>query len=149
MPKVRRRSLPPALLDHLAPTSRKCPWKVVQSFRRNDGLGEGELIKTFLMPGQVGWNKASLNSASRIDANRLPAAGQVTFFRLPTMHSSDLATSQRFTNRLQRQEKLKRCVGQRDETKSLVIAFGRLIFRVYKQTNAARRFKYLHELLHR
>ncbi len=74
MPKVRRRNLPPALLKHLLdriqdrsisanqlglladwldgqPEVPEGPW-----FKRFSGMivcGEGELVKTFLIPGQV------------------------------------------------------------------------------------------------
>lgn len=74
MPKVRRRNLPPALLQHLLDRVQdRCisatqlgllaEWLDVEPevplgpwFKRFPGMivcGEGELIKTFLVPGQV------------------------------------------------------------------------------------------------
>lgn len=74
MPKVRRQSLPPALFQHLLDRiqSRKIPATQLellakwldsepevpegQWFKRFSGMtirGEGELIKTFLLPGQA------------------------------------------------------------------------------------------------
>jgi hypothetical protein len=74
MPKVRRRNLPPALLAHLLDrvTRRHISVKSLQEladwlksepdvpegrwFKRFDGMilcGEGELVKTFLTPGQA------------------------------------------------------------------------------------------------
>ena len=74
MPKVRRRNAPPALFQHLLDRvqSRKIPasqlerlarWldgepevPEVQWYKRFSGMpvcGEGELIKTFLLPGQA------------------------------------------------------------------------------------------------
>ena len=74
MPKVRRQNLPPALLRHLLERiqSRKIPAKQLELlatwldaepdvpegywFKRFSGMtvcGEGELIKTFLLPGQA------------------------------------------------------------------------------------------------
>ena len=74
MPKIRRRNLPPALLDHLLQRmdERKIStdqlgllsdWLHLQPevpngkwFKRFPGMtvcGEGELIKTFLLPGQI------------------------------------------------------------------------------------------------
>lgn len=74
MPKVRRQSLPPALLHHLLDRiqSRKIPasqlrllatWLDTESdvpegpwFKRFSGMtvcGEGELVTTFLRPGQA------------------------------------------------------------------------------------------------
>jgi hypothetical protein len=74
MPKIRRHNLPPALFQHLLdriqerkiPTSQlqllarwldtepevpECDW--YKSFPRMTVCGEGELIKTFLLPGQA------------------------------------------------------------------------------------------------
>ena len=74
MPKIRRQNLPPALLDHLLDriTDREisadqlgqfADWLVTEPevpegrwFKRFSGLivcGEGELVKTFLRPGQL------------------------------------------------------------------------------------------------
>lgn len=74
MPKIRRRKLPESLLTHLVARIRErkisheqivqlarwldCEPEVPEGrwFRRFDGFilcGEGELIKTFLVPGQV------------------------------------------------------------------------------------------------
>ena len=74
MPKVRRQNLPPALLQHLLERiqSRKIPTTQLQlfatwldtepevpegewykGFSRMTVCGEGELIKTFLLPGQA------------------------------------------------------------------------------------------------
>ena len=74
MPRIRRHNLPPRLLDHLLDraASRKISteqlgflsdWLRTEPevpegkwFKRFDGFtvcGEGELIKTFLLPGQV------------------------------------------------------------------------------------------------
>ena len=73
MPKVRRRNLPPALLQHLLDRiqqrhisaeqlGRMAEWLDIEPevsggkwFKRFPGMtvcGEGELIKTFLLPGQ-------------------------------------------------------------------------------------------------
>lgn len=73
MPKIRRRNIPPALLQHLLDRiqSRKIPAEQLQLLARrldtepevSDGpwyktfsgmtvCGEGELVKTFLLPGQ-------------------------------------------------------------------------------------------------
>jgi len=57
MPKIRRRNLPPALLNHLLDRINTQPdvadgkW-----FKRFSGMtvcGEGELVKTFLTSGQA------------------------------------------------------------------------------------------------
>lgn len=74
MPKVRRQNVPPALLQHLLDRvqSRKIPPSQLESlakwldsepevpeghwYKRFSGMtvcGEGELIKTFLLPGQA------------------------------------------------------------------------------------------------
>ena len=74
MPKIRRRNLPPALLDHLLDRVRSreispdqlgqlAQWldtepevPVGRWFKRLSGMavcGEGELVKTFLLPGQA------------------------------------------------------------------------------------------------
>jgi hypothetical protein len=74
MPKVRRRKLPPAVLDHLLQRAqeRRISYDQLQElylwlganptvpngrwFKRFDGFtlcGEGELVKTFLLPGQM------------------------------------------------------------------------------------------------
>jgi hypothetical protein len=74
MPKIRRRNLPPALLDHLLDRVRSreispeqlgelAQWldtepevPVGRWFKRFSGMtvcGEGELVKTFLLPGQA------------------------------------------------------------------------------------------------
>ena len=78
MPKVRRQNLPPALLQHLLERiqSRKIPatqlellatWLDTEPdvpdgewYKRFSGMtacGEGELIKTFLLPGQAAKGK--------------------------------------------------------------------------------------------
>ena len=78
MPKVRRQNLPPALLQHLLERiqSRKIPATQLQLlatwldaepevpdgewYKRFSGMiacGEGELIKTFLLPGQAAKGK--------------------------------------------------------------------------------------------
>ena len=78
MPKVRRQNLPPALFQHLLERiqSRKIPvtqlellarWLDTEPdvpegewYKRFSGMtvcGEGELIKTFLLPGQAGKGK--------------------------------------------------------------------------------------------
>lgn len=78
MPKVRRQNLPPALFQHLLDRiqSRKIPATQLESlaawldtepdvpegewYKRFSGMtvcGEGELIKTFLLPGQAAKGK--------------------------------------------------------------------------------------------
>lgn len=62
MPKIQRRNLPPALLDHLLDRvarslrSNSANWRNGKWFKRLNGMtvcGEGELVKTFLRAGQV------------------------------------------------------------------------------------------------
>ncbi len=74
MPKVRRKDLPPALLDHLLDRIQErrisadqlgllATWLAQEPdvpngkwFKRFPGMtvcGEGELVKTFLVPGQI------------------------------------------------------------------------------------------------
>jgi hypothetical protein len=74
MPRIRRRQIPPALLQHLVDRIQKRQVSVEQLgllaawldsipevpegkwFKRFSGMfvcGEGELVKTFLVPGQV------------------------------------------------------------------------------------------------
>lgn len=79
MPKVRRRNIPPALLNHLLDriAKRNIPvdqlgllaeWldtepdvpsgKWYKRFPSMTGCGEGELVKTFLIPGQAAEGEA-------------------------------------------------------------------------------------------
>jgi hypothetical protein len=72
MPKIRRRNLPPAVLDHLLDRIRSreispeqlgelAQFPFGRWFKRFNGMtvcGEGELMKTFLLPGQAASGEA-------------------------------------------------------------------------------------------